>query len=264
MSNGFSKKQYEVYLGETTALIIEKNVTGILKESIPEYIDLVIVLGGDGTILRVSRALESYRTLILPINLGGLGFLTAFPREQLFNSLESVLTDDYSVCRRLMLKAEHYRGDTLLHQGAVLNDVVINKAALARIINLETRVDGKLITTYLSDGLIVSTPTGSTAYSMAAGGPIVCPQLDVIVLTPICPHTLTNRPIVLGSDQVIEIFLDSADCEVTLTLDGQTGYQLMYRDRVVISRLSQDLALIRNPDKTFFDVLSHKLKWGQR
>jgi len=175
-----------------------------------------------------------------------------------------VLDGEFSVSRRLMLIARHYRDSALIHESRVLNDVVINKAALARIIKLETMVDSERITTFMCDGLIVSTPTGSTAYSLSAGGPIICPGLKAMVLTPICPHTLTNRPILLGSEQILEIRLDSEDSEVTLTLDGQIGYHMNYRDYVVVSRATHELGIIQNPEKSFFEVLSHKLKWGQR
>jgi len=162
------------------------------------------------------------------------------------------------------LDAELYRNGERLQEYFTLNDVVINKAALARIIWLSTKVDDKKMTTFLCDGLIVSTPTGSTAYSLSAGGPIICPHLEAIVLTPICPHTLTNRPIVLGSDQTIEIKLESTDSEVTLTLDGQIGIEMKSQDRVVIKRAQHEIGIIENPGTTFFQVLSHKLKWGQR
>jgi NAD+ kinase len=193
-----------------------------------------------------------------------LGFLTAFTVGECLRNLERIIVGDYKVSSRFMLRCVHFRGSERLHECNVLNDVVINKATLARIIQLKTKVNDMLITTYLADGLIVSSPTGSTAYSLAAGGPIIVPNMEAMILTPICPHTLTNRPIVLGSDQKVEIQLMSDDSEVLVTLDGQIGFPLHYHDRVVVTRASHELRLIENPDMTFFDVLSHKLKWGQR
>jgi len=258
------ERNFKVYLGEMTNSYIGRDPAGIIGKEIPEFIDLVVVLGGDGTILRVARSLKSFNTLILPINLGGLGFLTSFTQDQVIDSLKVIWEGNYTVSKRLMLKARMYRGDKLLHDSRVLNDVVINKAALARIIKLDTRVDDELITTYLCDGLIVATPTGSTAYSLSAGGPIIWPHLEAMTLTPICPHTLTNRPMVIGSQQTVEISLVSQDSEVTLTLDGQVGYEMNYLDKVVVTRDSHEIGIIQNPEKSFFDVLSHKLKWGQR
>ncbi len=254
----------DVYLEEMPGLFIERQPTGFLKDTIPSFIELVIVLGGDGTILRVARALKSYDTPLMSVNLGGLGFLTAFTIDQLYPHLQRILEGRFTVSRRLMLTAQHYRNNRLVHEASVLNDVVINKAALARIIQIETKVADKPLTTYLCDGLIVATPTGSTAYSLSAGGPIICPDMDALILTPICPHTLTNRPIVVGVNQTVELILNTPNSEVSLTLDGQIGYQLHYKDKILVKRAPHEIGIIENPDTTFFQVLSHKLKWGLR
>ncbi len=234
------------------------------SESIPADCDLVIVLGGDGTLLRVARALRRFDVPVMAVNMGSLGFLSAFTLNEMYDSLNRIMDGDFSVSRRLMLDAAQIRGEEIVHRNSVLNDVVINKATLARIVQIAANVDRKPLTTFFSDGVIVSTPTGSTAYSLAAGGPIISPSLDAIVLTPICPHTLTNRPIVMSADQVIEFELLSQDSEVTLTLDGQLWFPLEHLDRVEIRRSPKSISLIENPNTSFYKVLCHKLKWGQR
>ena len=202
--------------------------------------------------------------VVMAVNMGSLGFLSAFTLNEMYDSLNRIMDGDFSVSRRLMLDAAQIRGEEIVHRNSVLNDVVINKATLARIVQIAANVDRKPLTTFFSDGVIVSTPTGSTAYSLAAGGPIISPSLDAIVLTPICPHTLTNRPIVMSADQVIEFELLSQDSEVTLTLDGQLWFPLEHLDRVEIRRSPKSISLIENPNTSFYKVLCHKLKWGQR
>jgi NAD+ kinase len=258
------QRNLDVYFGEMTAVQIDRKPKEILTNSIPGYIDLVIVLGGDGTILRVARLLKSHETPLMAVNLGGLGFLTSFGLDEMFRELQKILMGDYTFSTRSMLQAQQVHGDDVVREFTILNDVVIKKATLARIIRLEAWVDNEKITTYLGDGLIVSSPTGSTGYSMSAGGPIICPHMHALVLTPICPHTFTHRPIVLGPDQEVEVVLASSDSEVYLTLDGQEGFPMTFRERVKVRRAPVFTRLIQNPNTSYFQVLCHKLKWGQQ
>ncbi|MBN1552777.1 NAD(+)/NADH kinase [bacterium] len=257
-------RNISVYLGEVTARQIDRTPVGILLDSIPTIIDLVIVLGGDGTILRVARMLESHDTPIMAVNTGGLGFLTGFKQDELYEQLANVLAGDFKVSKRSMLKAQLFRGEECIHDYVILNDAVIKKSTLARIIKLETRLNGEMITAYHGDGLIVSSPTGSTGYSLSAGGPIIVPHMNALVLTPICPHTLTHRPIVVSENDIVEVILISADSHVLLTVDGQLGFPMTCGDRVMIRRAAQETHMIQNPNTTFFEVLCEKLKWGQR
>jgi NAD+ kinase len=258
------ERSIKIYFEQSNSMQIERKPDGIFQNSIPEFIDLVIALGGDGTILRIARSLNGCPIPVMAVNLGSLGFLTAFTLDELIPGLERILSGEYAVSSRLMLSAEHYHNNALTNRVSVLNDVVINKATLARIIQLETKINQKAITKYLCDGLIVSTPTGSTAYSLSAGGPIIQPMMEAFVLTPICPHTLTNRPIVVGSSQEIQIQLVSSGSEVLITLDGQIGWPMSYLDHVTVRKSPNEFLLIENSNIHFFEVLQHKLKWGQR
>jgi len=234
------------------------------REHVPDGVDMVLVLGGDGTLLSVARLLERTDQPILGINLGSLGFLTELGLEELFGSLERILEGEYTIESRVRLEASlHREGEEIGHY-QVLNDVVINKGALARIIDLETYVDDQKVTNYQADGLIVSTPTGSTAYSLAAGGPIIEPTLNVIVIAPICPHTLTNRPLVIPGGSRVELCLISDSGAVFLTLDGQEGTRLNQGDCVRIRVSDKKVNLIRTGARNFYDVLSAKLHWGYR
>jgi len=237
---------------------------GWRKIEIMQRANLVIVLGGDGTLLSVARRAGQREVPILGVNLGGLGFLTETTTEELFSALERVLGGEYEIERRSLLEAALVRGGERISTFQVLNDVVINKGALARIIDLETWVDDQYLCTYKADGLIVATPTGSTAYSLAAGGPIIEPTVGVVVLTPICSHTLTNRPIVLPDRAYIRVILHTADEDVILTLDGQEGQPLQGGDTVGIKRSGVTVSLIKSPNRAFFDVIRNKLHWGER
>ena len=232
------------------------------KEIIPGESDMLLVLGGDGTLLSVARLVEGHDLPVLGVNLGSLGFLTELALEELYPALRNVLEGDYRVEERVRLDVQLNRQGEVVGEYRVLNDVVINKGALARIFDLEAFVDGERLTTYKADGLIVSTPTGSTAYSMAAGGPIVEPTLNVILISPICPHTLTNRPLVVPGSSLIELCLLSDSGKVFLTLDGQEGTQLFPGDKVQIKESGNRASLIRTGSKSFFEVLSTKLLWG--
>lgn len=237
---------------------------GWRKVEIMQQADLAIVLGGDGTLLSVARRAGKREVPILGVNLGSLGFLTATTTDEIFTAVERVLAGQYEVERRSLLEAVLTRDGQCLGAFQVLNDVVINKGALARIIDMEAWVDDEYLCTYKADGLIVSTPTGSTAYALAAGGPIIDPAVNVVVLAPICPHTLSNRPIVLPDHTHIQVVLRTADEEVILTLDGQEGLPMKEGDTVGIKRTGSMVSLVKPPSRTFFDVLRRKLHWGER
>ena len=225
--------------------------------------DLIVVLGGDGTMISAARLVGGQDVLVLGINYGSLGYLTDFRIEEMFPALEAIVAGQYQIDRREMLTAEHWRNGEKLVSGRVLNDVVINKSALARIINIDVKLNGLFVNTFRADGLIVSTPTGSTAYNLSAGGPIIYPSMNAIVMTPICPFTLTNRPIVVPDDALIELTLDNENEGVVLSLDGQTGYPMKASDRVVIRKSSTTFNLVQPANRNYFDVLRDKLKWGR-
>lgn len=225
--------------------------------------DLVVVLGGDGTMISTARLVGDAQILVLGVNYGSLGYLAEFRIEEMFPALEAILIGDYAVDRRVMLKAEHWRNGEMLAAGRVLNDVVINKAAIARIIGIDVKLDGQFVNAFRADGLIVSTPTGSTAYNLSAGGPIIYPSMNAVVLTPICPFTLTNRPIVVPDTAMIELELENENEGVVLTLDGQTGYPMRARDRVRIRKSSTTFNIVQPANRNYFDVLRNKLKWGR-
>jgi NAD+ kinase len=248
---------------ETTAVCPDLAVSAARKAELPAQVDLLLVLGGDGTLLSMARLVGDLGVPILGVNLGGLGFLTALTVDELFPALEAYLAGGLVVEERMMLAAAVVREGERLVEYAALNDMVITKSAMSRIIRLEVAVDGQLATAYRADGLILSTPTGSTAYCLSAGGPIVFPTMDAVVLTPICSHTLTNRPIVLPADQIVEVRL-LTDQDVMLTADGQVGFALKQSDTVEVRRASPRIRLLRFPQKHFFSVLRTKLKWGER
>ncbi len=225
--------------------------------------DLIVVLGGDGTMISTARMVGEAGVLVLGINYGSLGYLTDFRIEEMFPALELIIAGQFEIDRRVMLDAEHWRGQEKLAEGRVLNDVVINKAALARIIAIDVKLDGLFVNLFRADGLIVSTPTGSTAYNLSAGGPIIYPSMNAVVLTPICPFTLTNRPIVVPDTAKIELTLENENEGVVLSLDGQTGYTMKAADRVVIRKSETTFNLVHPPNRNYFDVLRDKLKWGR-
>lgn len=225
--------------------------------------DLIVVLGGDGTMLSTARLIGDAEVLVLGINYGGLGYLTDFRIEEMFPAIEAILAGDFEIDRRVMLEVEHWRDHGKIAAGRVLNDVVINKAALARIVEIEVNLDGLFVNSFKADGLIVSTPTGSTAYNLSAGGPIVFPSMNAILLTPICPFTLTNRPIVVPDNAAIELCLKDENEGVVLTLDGQTGYQMHSHDRALIRKSPMTFNLVQPQNRNYFDVLRNKLKWGR-
>lgn len=239
-------------------------LVGLDRAHVPEGCDLGVVLGGDGTVLSAARAVDSRAIPLLAVNLGGLGFLTSIAMGELFPELERALTGAHNVTRRRMLRVSLTREGTPMAEYQALNDVVIAKSAIARIVDLEAWAGDSFICAYKADGLIISTPTGSTAYSLSAGGPIVYPTVNAVCLTPICPHTLTNRPLIIPSDMAVRIVSRARDEDAYLTVDGQVGSPLESGDSVECAAADFDILLIRPPDKTFFDVLRQKLKWGER
>lgn len=238
---------------------------GVVSDLIPDQAELVVVLGGDGTLISTARLIGERKVPIVGVNLGSLGFLTEITVEEMYPALECCLADQHRISERMMLHAMVERDGEELVNHLVLNDVVINKGALARIVDLETMVNGYELTTYKADGLIISTPTGSTGYSLSAGGPIIYPSMNCLALTPICPHTLTNRPLVVSDDALVQVTVRSlADEEIYLTLDGQVGVELQCGDRIHVRRALHSAQLVMSSQKDYFGILRAKLKWGER
>lgn len=234
------------------------------REVLPQRVDLIVVLGGDGSILSVARLLREREVPILGVNLGGLGFLTATTVDQLFPFMEAILQGEMLVDRRMMLAVRWSRNRKPQAEQLALNDAVINKGVLARMIDLRTLVDDQELCVYKADGLIVTTPTGSTAYSLSAGGPIVHPAVEVLVLSPICPHTLTNRPIVLPDRAVVRVAVETPGEDVVLTIDGQEAFPLLPGDEVEIRKAPVRAPLVQSRDRSYFEILRTKLRWGER
>jgi NAD+ kinase len=262
-------KKIKVYIEGEMGKLLSPALAGgnwesIDREEVPTGVEMIIVLGGDGTLLSVARRAWNKNIPILGVNLGGLGFLTEITLDELYPVLEKVLRDDFAINEREVLNAGVIRSGKRIAEFIVLNDAVINKGALARIIDLETTINGEYLSTFRSDGLIISTPTGSTAYNLSAGGPIVYPSLHTIIITPICPHTLTIRPIIIPDDVKIRALLKSRNEEVTLTLDGQQGFTLKFEDVVEVGKAEGRILLIKSPYRHYFELLREKLKWGER
>ena len=233
------------------------------RAQLPVQSDLVVVLGGDGTLLAMAKAIaESEKDVpILAVNFGSLGFLTEITRPELFDALDAVLAGRVSHDLRMMLCAVAPRGVSHM----ALNDVVFSRTALSRMIELSVSVGDQFVTAVKADGLIVATPTGSTAYNLAAGGPIVHPAMDALVLTPIAPHTLTNRPIVIPAERDVRVTSTSSNAgDVHVTMDGQTGFPLQEGDELTITRAKKPLRLVRSTTRSYFEVLRQKLKWNER
>ncbi len=237
---------------------------GLDRERVPDDCQLVIVLGGDGTLLAAARAIGGRDIPLFAVNLGGLGFLTAISVEELFPELERALRNEHRIARRRMLSCEVQRDGEIVASFDALNDVVITKGQIARMIDLVCNVDAHFVCRYKADGLIISTATGSTAYSLSAGGPIVFPSVAALCITPICPHTLTNRPVLVSDSSVIQVLNLATSGDAHLTIDGQVGEPLREQDRVVCRSSQKTVSLIRPPRMLFFDVLRQKLKWGER
>ena len=248
---------------EETADSLEKPSAARTREELASESDLLLVLGGDGTLLAAARVAAPRGVPILPVNMGSLGFLTSFTLDEMFPALEDALAGQSSISERILLRAELARGGHVVDGQRVVNEAVINKGALARMIELELKIDDAFVCRYRADGLIVATPTGSTAYSLSAGGPIIHPSVESIVITPICPHTLSDRPLVVRDSSSIEVILSGDAESVFLTLDGQKGILMQSGDSVHIARAPERLKLIQPPRKSYFDILRSKLKWGE-
>ncbi|HUQ94684.1 MAG TPA: NAD(+)/NADH kinase [Bryobacteraceae bacterium] len=236
----------------------------VARERVPNGAQMIIVLGGDGTLLSVARAVGGRDIPLLGVNLGGLGFLTAITVDDIFPELERALRGQHRIGRRRMLRCELLRGGNRVGEYEALNDAVVTKAAMARMVNLDTFVDDHFVCTFKADGLIIATPTGSTAYSLSAGGPIIFPSVDALAMTPICPHMLTNRPVVVPDTSEIRIVCRDMDDSSYLTVDGQVGEPLKRGDSITCKRSENSISLILPPQQQFFDVLREKLKWGER
>lgn len=255
-------KGVSVFSEEMTSAV---TMNGCPEESIriPNTVDWVVVLGGDGTLLGAARKVGRYGVPILGVNLGGLGFLTSIPLTGLYPAIERMLKGELEVESRLMLETKVIREEDEICRFPVLNDLVINKGPLARIIDLDVYINEQFLTTFRADGLIISTPTGSTAYNLSAGGPILYPTMANFILTPICPFTLSNRPIILPDSDTIYIKMGKESEEkVHLTFDGQVGFDFSYGDKVMIYKSKERIKLIRSPDQTYFEILRAKLMWG--
>ena len=238
-------------------------VEEVADEKLASSVDLILVLGGDGTMIATARMMGATEIPVLGVNYGGLGYLAEFRIEELYAALESILAGNYRLDKRVMLDVELLRNDDQVSRNRVLNDVVINKSALARIIEIEASLNQQFVNSFRADGLIVSTPTGSTAYNLSAGGPVIFPSMNAVVVTPICPFTLSNRPIVVPDDAVIELRLKTDQQDVSLTLDGQVGLPLKVEDRVVIRKSQTTFNLVQPMNRNYFDVLRDKLRWGR-
>ena len=257
-------RKITVRCDENTAVYANACGAGIPRCELPEGCDLVIVLGGDGTLLSAARAIGKRETPLFPVNLGGLGFLTAISIDELYPELERAFRGEHRIAKRRLLNTEVVRNSEVIASYEALNDAVLTKASLARMIDLDAYVDQQFVCAYKADGLIVSTPTGSTAYSLSAGGPIIFPSVPAICLTPICPHMLTNRPVLVPETSIIRVLSRGPDDTVYLTIDGQVGTPVNEGDTIVCRSSEYYLRLVRPPRMMFFDVLRQKLNWGKR
>ncbi len=244
---------------------IDQRCQLVPPELMPQQVDLIIVFGGDGTLLSVARFDQIEMVPVLAVNLGSLGFLTEIGADEIPAVLDKVLASDYSLDKRMMLEATLIKnGDERGPTFQALNDVVVNKGALARMMDLDTYVNDLYLNRFKADGLIICTPTGSTGYSLSAGGPIVYPSLNLFSITPICPHTLTNRPLIISDESIIRIELMSESEDVFLTVDGQVGVRIERHDRVIVRKSEKTLSLVKTPFRSYFEILKKKLKWGER
>jgi NAD+ kinase len=252
-----------VRIDEETARYLGR-CDGLPRDQVASAAELVVVLGGDGTLLSAARALEGRDIPVFAVNLGSLGFLTAIKIHELYPQLERAFRGESVLSRRRMLHTELWRAGARMGGYDSLNDITLAKVEIARMIDLELHVDAHFMCVYKADGIIVSTPTGSTAYSLSAGGPIILPSVEALCITPICPHMLSHRPVIVPDHSVIEVRLLGEDNSTYLTIDGQRGELLKHGDRVVCRRSQHVVSLIQPPDLMFFDVLREKLKWGGR
>lgn len=255
------KRNIEVFIeAEIAAKIGIRD--GLGWDDLARKAKLIAVLGGDGTMLRTARYVCKYDVPIVGINMGSFGYLTEVNLNEMYSTLELILAGKYLTEKRMMLDVSIRRGKMIIQAGTVLNDVVINRGNLSRIVDLEMAINGEYLTTYKADGLIISTPTGSTAYSLSAGGPIVYPEKDLIIINPICPHTLTNRPIILPEDSDLRVTMWSKERGATLTLDGQESYRIKSRDVITVRKSKYVTKLVLSPHRSYWEILRSKLGWG--
>ena len=238
--------------------------SGFPRREIPADSDLVVVVGGDGTFLSAARSAVPLGIPLLGVNYGSLGFLTEVQPDELYGALERVLAGQHSIEERWALQVDHLREDRPLHRHVLLNDAVVTKSALARIIRIHLQIDGQMVADYTSDGLILSTATGSTAYNLSAGGPILDPRISAFVVAPICPHTMNQRPLVVPGDARLEVTVGTPSETVYLTLDGQLGFPFEGGDRLIVTQHPCPARLVRVADRGFYHVLRRKLRWGER
>lgn len=247
------------YLNEIIASKIGYLEYGKKSAEIYSECDVIITLGGDGTILNVARLCAPFSTPILGINLGHLGFLAEVDNSDIFSSLERLYMGKYTIDKRMMIEASVIKNDMEIVNFRALNDIVVTRGAFSRMVHLKAYVNENYLDTYLSDGVIISSPTGSTAYSLSAGGPIVYPNVELLVITPICPHTLYSRSIIVSAQDVIKLEIDDENQDIMITTDGQQGYKLSYRDVIYIKKSNEYANLIRIKNTNFFDLLRNKL-----
>jgi NAD+ kinase len=259
----FHQRQYTIYMDEETARYTNGEKV-VQRQEIGAYQpDFVLVLGGDGTLLSAARAVSVQGVPILAVNLGSLGFLTEIPLNEIYVALESVDRGQCPVEMRSVLDCRLMRGPECISHHFALNDVVVNKSAISRLVEFDLFIDGNIVFRYKADGVIIATPTGSTAYSLAAGGPVLMPSVDAFVVTPVCPHSLTHRPLVVTERSQIELRIETGEEQAFLSIDGQIGVPVQQGDQVICQRAAHKVKLLR-VRRTFFEVLSTKLKWGQR
>ncbi len=263
LARWLEQRKIAVHFEEETAAALGRT-DGVSRDRLPPEIDLAIVAGGDGTLLSMARAAAPLQIPLLGINYGSLGFLTELQPTEALAGVEAVIEGRFSIEERQTLRVRYASRDQSVREYALLNDAVITKSALARMIAIRVRVDDEEVATYTSDGLIVATPTGSTAYNLSAGGPILDPRMSAFVISPICPHTMTYRPLVVPDSVTIEVSLLSGDEEVFLTLDGQIGFPFLADDRLTIDHHPCPVRLVRIAKVGFFEVLRRKLRWGER
>ena len=235
---------------------------GVDRKKIPSMVEMLVVLGGDGTLLSAARIVGTKEIPILGVNLGSLGFLTEITLDELYSVLEKILQGTFETNERMMLSVTVTRWGEEIGQYSGLNEAVINKGTWTKIIDLETWINDEYINTYRADGLIIATPTGSTAYSLSAGGPIIYPSIHSIAISPICSYTMTNRPIVVPDDVTVKVILKTPESDAQLTLDGQVRCPLKVGDAVEVKKAESHIYLIKSPTKSYYEVLKSKLKWG--
>ena len=264
LSEALHARKLDVLVDENTAGLIKEPLSSHPLATIGKKIDLAVVIGGDGTLLNVARRLAADRVPIIGVNQGRLGFLTDIQANEMIREIEKILDGDFRSEDRLLLHAEIMRKGKIVHEANAFNDVIINKGKLARMIEFETYLDGELVNSARGDGIIVASPTGSTAYALSAGGPILHPTLPALVLVPICPHTFSNRPIVVSADSVIEVVLMGPEAQhAQVTFDGQLNYPLENNDRIYVRRFQTPVQLLHPSGHSHYDMLRDKLHWGK-